>query len=87
MDDRSEAVARACPWRTLADDPPPYETRVLTWWPGNALRNPVIRIDQRNSGKMLGKRDGWWTAPPAEVPTHWQPLPGGPRTPDTDKAE
>ena len=62
------------PWRSVQDDPPPYETQVLTYWPGNKMRNPVHKLDRLNSGTMLGKRDGWWCAVPGQEPTHWQPL-------------
>lgn len=56
----------------------PYEQNVLTFWPGSYMRNPVIIINSRNGGAMLGKRDGWWHSKPDETPTHWMPLPGPP---------
>ena len=56
----------------------PYETPVLTWWPGSPLRNPVFLINTKNSGANLGKKNSWWHSKPNEQPTHWMPLPEPP---------
>lgn len=53
----------------------PYETKVLTFWPGSAMANPVILINSKNSGTLCGKKDGWWHSHPNQPPTHWMPLP------------
>jgi hypothetical protein len=71
-----DAVAEVAGWQPVENAP--YETPVLTYWPGNKMRNPVIIINTKNSGASLGKRDGWWHSVPDQTPTHWMPLPGPP---------
>lgn len=56
----------------------PYETLVLTFWPGSDRRNPVMLINSKNSGDNLGKRGGWWHSKPGQEPTHWMRLPEPP---------
>lgn len=56
----------------------PYETPVISFWPGSDKLNPVMLINTKNSGAMLGKRDGWWFSKPDQIPTLWTHLPDAP---------
>lgn len=60
-------------WQPIDGDTP-YETRVLTYWPGDGRRNPLHLINTRNSGENLGAKDGWWYSRPDQMPTHWKHL-------------
>ncbi len=56
------------------DGDTPYETRVLTYWPGDGRRNPLHLINTRNNGETMGDKDGWWYSRPDQMPTHWKHL-------------
>ncbi len=63
-------------WELVATAP--YETPVLTYWPGDHYHPPVMMVDTKNNGTSLGKRNRWWNARPDQQPTYWMALPAAP---------
>ena len=54
---------------------PPWDTKVLTYWPGDEKSNPVFLINERPGVHRSG-HGNWWTSRPDQVPTHWASLTG-----------
>ena len=69
----AELETKVAGWRPV--DSAPYETPVLTFWPGSEKRSPKICVNTRNNGLNLGKKDTWWNSKPDEQPIRWMPLP------------
>ena len=62
-------------WQPIETAQPPKYAKVITYWPGNEKRNPVVIINEYNPmPRQLGSCD-WWNSRPDQKPTHWMPLP------------
>jgi len=66
-------------WQSIETAQPERGQEVLTFWPGNKSRNPVIIKNEYNpKPRGIGSCD-WWYSKPDQLPTHWMPLPAPPR--------
>jgi hypothetical protein len=62
-------------WIKCADEMPPYNKSVQTYWPGDKKKNPVFKINER-PGEGQSGHGKWWASRPTQEPTHWAELVG-----------